>query len=163
MAHPPFSQNQTNCRLTAPEAGPLPDHTAIGCIMGQLPKHAPRPLQQRLSLYDCAHRGASPSMRRCHASQVAGRSAAFAPTWASAVRYAALHSPSLHSKLPRSHLLSASLLCVPLIPVPPHGSDIGRLLGVVFQLYPEAADVHVHDFQLPQVLFAPHSLQNLLP
>ena len=40
---------------------------------------------------------------------------------------------------------------------------IGGILGVVLDLQPQAADIHIHDLQLSEVVPAPDGIQNLLP
>ena len=51
----------------------------------------------------------------------------------------------------------------PLIPKAPDCIDIHGAGGVVLDFNAQAADVHIHDFQLAKIILAPHAVQNLLP
>ena len=54
-------------------------------------------------------------------------------------------------------------LKAPLIPVSPHGGDISRICGIVFDFDTQASDVYVHDLQLAEVVPSPHRVENFLP
>ena len=47
-------------------------------------------------------------------------------------------------------------LRAPLIAKAPHRGDIGGIGGIVLDLDAQAADVHIHDLQLPLIILAPH-------
>src|SRR5699024_412712 len=51
----------------------------------------------------------------------------------------------------------------PLVTIPPHSVDVGGILGIVLDLQPQAADIHIHDLQLAEVVPAPDHVQDLLP
>src|SRR5699024_2809749 len=51
----------------------------------------------------------------------------------------------------------------PAVAVAPHRQNVGRVGGLVLDLHPQAADVDVHDLDVPEIIFAPDPFQDLFP